>query len=49
MRKFEITVLAQDDNGNMILQDRCTISAADTADAARKYAELFGPGTGARQ
>jgi hypothetical protein len=40
-RKFEITVLGENNSGNMILMDRCTMTAGNTADAARQYARLF--------
>lgn len=41
MTRFEITVLAQNDDGQMVLADRVAISADTTADAAKRYAALF--------
>jgi hypothetical protein len=43
VKKFEITVLAENDSGQMVLMDRCTLQAENTADSARIYAKLFGP------
>ena len=39
--KFEITVMAENGSGQMVLMDRCTLTANKTSDAARQYAELF--------
>lgn len=41
-RKTEITVMQENDSGQMVLMDRCTLTAESTADAARAYAALFG-------
>jgi hypothetical protein len=40
-KKFEITVMAENPGGQMIMMDRCVLRAQDTADAARQYAQLF--------
>jgi hypothetical protein len=39
--KHEIQVLGAAEGGGLALRDRCTLDAADTRDAARKYAALF--------
>ena len=45
MAKFEITFLGQaEENGQMVLVDRCTIEARTTKEAAEKYAALFTDG-----
>ena len=41
MKRYEIQVMRQDDDGVMTLLDRCYLDAATVEDAARQYADLF--------
>jgi hypothetical protein len=44
-RKHEITIMAANNHGQMVLIDRATIDAIDAPAAAQEYARLF---TGSR-